>query len=679
MSLIRFLVGRRLANTEAEGKRIGLGPAIPAMGLDALSSAAYGPEATLSVLIAAGAAGVGLTLPISAAIVLLLFILYFSYRQTIAAYPHNGGSYTVASDNLGVYPGLLAATALMIDYTLNVAVGISAGVGALISAIPPLQPYILPLCLAILALITLVNLRGTRESGVAFALPTYLFILTLSAAILLGLHEVVQSGGHPYPVIAPPSIPKATESLSLLLILKAFASGCTAMTGVEAVSNGVSAFREPVVANARRTLATIVFLLALFLLGIAVLVQAYGFVAMDQNAPGYQSVLSQLLMAVSGRGWFYYLSIASILAVLSLSANTSFVDFPRLCRLLTRDGFLPRAFAMPGRRLVYSAGVLFLAGAAGLLLIVFDGITDRLIPLFAIGAFLAFTLSQAGMAVHWWRRRAEEGAMAYLRLLINGGGAVATLVALGVILIAKFLEGAWITVAIIPLTLTLLRAIKRYYARLDAAILGAGDRRLQFRSYAPPVALLPIQRWDRLARKALNFALRVSHDVYALHVVALEGPDALREESREEHIARLRRDWQRFVAEPARRRGLKPPELLIEDSPYRSLIAPLLRTVFDLGKKFHGRPVMVVMPEVVEGRWWEMFLHTRRAQYLRRALLRHGGTNIVVATVPWQTAEPEPEELLAEEEPEPAPPEPATAGVGPETRPAAAPSGAKAK
>jgi|BEDMetMinimDraft_2_1075160.scaffolds.fasta_scaffold01406_2 amino acid transporter len=653
MSLIKFLLGRRLANTEAEAKRMGIGPALPAMGLDGLSSAAYGPEATLSVLIAAGAAGVAYVVPISAAIVLLLFVLYFSYRQTIAAYPQNGGSYTVASDNLGTYPGLLAATALMIDYTLNVAVGISAGVGALISAIPPLQPYILPLCLGILALITVINLRGTRESGVAFALPTYLLIVTLSLVILLGLFEVVKSGGHPHPVIPPPALPKAVSPLSLLLILKAFASGCTAMTGVEAVSNGVSAFREPVVVNARRTLAAIVFLLAFFLLGIAVLARAYGIAAMDQSAPGYQSVLSQMIMAVEGRGWFYYLTIAAILAVLCLSANTSFVDFPRLCRLLARDGFLPRAFAMPGRRLVYSVGVLFLAAAAALLLIVFDGITDRLIPLFAIGAFLAFTLSQAGMAVHWWKRaRQREGGMAYLRLFINGGGAIATLIALGVILIAKFLEGAWITVAVIPLTLTLLRAIKRYYARLDAAILGTRDRRLQFRSYAPPVALLPLQRWDRLARKALNFAMRVSHDVYALHLVALEGPDALREESREAHIARLRRDWARYVAEPARRRGLKPPELVIEDSPYRSLIAPLLRTVFDLGKRFPGRPVMVVMPEVVEGRWWEMFLHTRRAQYLRRALLRHGGTNIVVATVPWQTAEPEPEEILAEEEPE---------------------------
>lgn len=450
MSLIGFLLGRRLANTEAEGKRMGLWPALPAMGLDGLSSAAYGPEATLSVLIAAGLPGIALIVPISTAIVLLLFVLYFSYRQTIAAYPQNGGSYTVASVNLGTYPGLLAAAALMIDYTLNVAVGISAGVGALISAIPPLQPYILPLCLGILALITVINLRGTRESGVAFALPTYLLILTLSVVILLGLFEMARSGGHPHPVIAPPPPPKATSVLSVLLILKAFASGCTAMTGVEAVSNGVSAFREPVVANARRTLAAIVFLLAFFLLGIALLTRAYGIAAMDQSAPGYQSVLSQLIMAVSGRGWFYYLTIAAILAVLCLSANTSFVDFPRLCRLLARDGFLPRAFAMPGRRLVYSAGILFLAGAAALLLIVFDGITDRLIPLFAIGAFLAFTLSQAGMAVHWWRARAKEGIAAYLRLIINGGGAVATLVALGVILIAKFMEGAWITVAVIP-------------------------------------------------------------------------------------------------------------------------------------------------------------------------------------------------------------------------------------
>lgn len=645
-----LLFGRRLANREAEGQKMGLVPALPAMGLDGLSSAAYGPEATLSILAAAGGAGIGFVEPVTVVILALLIILYVSYRQTIAAYPKNGGSYTVASENLGANAGLLAAIALMIDYMLNVAVGISAGVAALISALPALHPFTLWLCLAVLVVITIINLRGTKESGVAFALPTYLFLASLAVIIALGVAKALLAGGHPTPLMRPPAIPKAHEAVGLWLLLRAFASGCTAMTGVEAVSNSTGAFREPVVANARRTLTAIVVLLGFLLLGISYLARVYGIAAMDQTAPGYQSVLSQLITAVYGTGWFYYLTIAGILAVLCLSANTSFVGFPRLCRLVAKDSFLPHAFAMPGRRLVYSVGVLFLAAGAGLLLILFDGVTDRLIPLFAVGAFLAFTLSQAGMAVHWWRARGEHGAGAHVRLAINGFGAIATGAALAIILVAKFVEGAWITVAVIPAMLLLLRAIRRYYATLDAAILGARDRRVQFAHYEPPVVLLPIERWDRLGRKALNFALRVSPDVFALHLRALEGPEESGDGSAE-HDKRLRDNWRRYVERPAKRVGLAPPQLLIETSPFRSMVAPLLRAALDLEKRFPARPVMVIIPEVVEGRWWEMFLHSRNAQRLRLALLKHGGANLVVATVPWQTAEPEPEGVIAEEEP----------------------------
>ena len=645
-----LLFGRRLANREAEGQKMGLVPALPAMGLDGLSSAAYGPEAMLSILAAAGAPALGFVQPLTWINLALLATLYLSYRQTIAAYPQNGGSYTVASRNLGVYPGLLAAIALMIDYMLNVAVGISSGVAALISALPALQPFTIWLCLAILAAITLINLRGTKESGIAFALPTYLFLGSLGFVLVLGIAKAIIAGGHPAPVIRPPPLPKGSEAVGLWLLMRAFASGCTAMTGVEAVSNGTKAFREPVVVNAHRTLTAIVVLLGFLLLGISYLVRVYGITTMDQTAPGYQSVLSQLIAAVYGHGWLYYLTIAGILAVLSLSANTSFVDFPRLCRLVAKDGFLPHAFAMPGRRLVYSVGVLFLAAGAGLLLILFDGVTDRLIPLFAVGAFLAFTLSQAGMAVHWWRARGEHGAGAHVRLAINGFGAIATGAALAIILVAKFVEGAWITVAVIPAMLLLLRAIRRYYATLDAAILGARDRRVQFAHYEPPVVLLPIERWDRLGRKALNFALRVSPDVFALHLRALEGPEESGDGSAE-HDKRLRDNWRRYVERPAKRVGLAPPQLLIETSPFRSMVAPLLRAALDLEKRFPARPVMVIIPEVVEGRWWEMFLHSRNAQRLRLALLKHGGANLVVATVPWQTAEPEPEGVIAEEEP----------------------------
>jgi amino acid transporter len=339
------------------------------MGLDALASASYGPEAALAVLAGTGAAGLGLIGPTMSVVVILLATLWFSYWQTILAYPNDGGSYIVADENLGTYAGLFAAAALMVDYILNVAIGVSAGVGALTSAVPALHRFTLWLCLGILLLITVVNLRGTRESGLAWAVPTYLFVFGLGLIIAFGVVKTAFAG-HPQPVVAPPPAQDGANLVALWLILRAFASGCTAMTGVEAISNGLSAFREPRVRNAHATLSVIVLVLALLLLGIAYLTQVYGIMAMDQTKPGYQSVISQLVGAVYGRGWFYYLTIASVLAALCLSANTSFVDFPRMCRLVARDNFLPRVFALPGRRLVMSAGILFLSICSGSLLAV---------------------------------------------------------------------------------------------------------------------------------------------------------------------------------------------------------------------------------------------------------------------------------------------------------------------
>ena len=364
MSILTLLLGRRLSNAENSGEKITEVEGVPAMGLDALSSAAYGPEAALTILLPLGVAGLTQIVPITVAVLVLLFILFFSYWQTIEAYPSNGGSYTVASDNLGAPAGLLAGTALMVDYTLNVAVGISAGIAALTSAVPSLHPWTLPLCLAVLAVITLLNLRGTQEAGLAFAIPTYLFVVVWIGLLLFGLAKAM--AGHPTPVAKPPPIPAATQAVGLWLILRAFASGCTAMTGVEAVSNAVGAFKAPSVKHAHRTLAGIVILLALLLLAIAMLAQAYAIGAMDQSKPGYQSVLSQLAAALAGRGVVYDVAIGSVLAVLCLSANTSFVGFPRLCRLMARDRVSAAfGFAMPGRRLVYSLGILFLAVAAG--------------------------------------------------------------------------------------------------------------------------------------------------------------------------------------------------------------------------------------------------------------------------------------------------------------------------
>jgi len=643
MSMTSFLIGRPLANKEAEARKIGVFEGLPAMGLDGLGSAAYGPEAALTVLAPLGAAGLASIGPITWVILVLLAVLFFSYWQTISAYPNNGGSYTVARENLGANAGLLAAAALMVDYMLNVAVGISAGIGALTSAVPALHSYTLPLCLAVLAAITLINLRGTRESGLVFAGPTYMFIASLCFILAVGAWAAWTGGGHPHPVVTPPAVPKAAGAVTLWLLLRAFAAGCTAMTGVEAVSNGVSTFKEPRARYAHGTLTAIVVVLGVLLLGIAYLTRTFGIMAMDQTQPGYQSVLSQLVAAVWGRDWVYYVTIASVLAVLCLSANTSFVGFPRLCRQVAHDGFLPTAFALPGRRLVYTAGILFLTAGAGLLLIAFGGITDRLIPLFAVGAFLSFTMSQAGMALHW--RRAGHGGANRARLAINGVGAVATCVALAIILVAKFAEGAWLTLLVIPATLMLLRLVHRYYEGLDRQLLSGGQRRLSLRDHAPALVVIPVGRWDHISRKAVAYAFHLSPDITALHCIDLEGPDA------DEQTARIREDWASFVEQPTREAGLPVPKLLVMPSPYRSVIGPLLRTIADLRGRHPGRAIAVLLPQLVEGRWWETLLHTHRERRLRATLLRNGGADIAVVGVPWQLQPAAPSRVLAEEEP----------------------------
>ena len=389
MKLNDLLFGKPLRSSEEAGEKLGPVGGLSVFGLDALSSAAYGPEAALTLLIPLAAAGIAYMVPITASIIILLAIVYFSYRQTIEAYPTGGGSYTVARQNLGDFSGLLAAAALMIDYVLTAAVGISAGVGALVSAVPSLEPHTLLICLVILLLITIVNLRGVRETGAVFIVPTYLFVGSLLVTLMLGLVKTLAAGGHPLPVVAPPPLPLPTAAVGIWLLLKAFSSGCTAMTGVEAISNGVKAFREPLVKSAQRALTAIIAILIVLLAGIAYLVRAYHIGATDPGKAGYQSVLSQLTAAVAGQGVFYYITMGSILLVLALSANTAFADFPRLCRALAEDGYLPQGFASRGRRLVYSQGIWVLALLCASLLILFGGVTDRLIPLFAVGAFLS--------------------------------------------------------------------------------------------------------------------------------------------------------------------------------------------------------------------------------------------------------------------------------------------------
>src|SRR5260221_2787203 len=459
MALLDYILGRPLASSEDQQERIGSFSGVSVFGLDALSSAAYGPEAVLTFVIPLGVAGAGFGIPITAAVSAILIIVYFSYRQTIAAYPQGAGSYTVAKQNLGKHAALSAAVALMVDYTLNVAVGISAGIGALVSAFPFLQPHTLLLCLIVLALLAFFNLRGLREAGLAFMPPTYLFVGCLILVCLIGIVKTVLSGGHPQPLVELSS-PQPQTTISVWLFLKAFAAGCTAMTGVEAVSNGVPVFKEPVVKSAQLTLTFIVAILIFLLIGIAYLVSAYHITASEPGSPNYQSVLSLVTAAVAGRGAFYYLTMVAVLLVLCLSANTSFADFPRVCRTVSIDGFLPASFGVRGRRLVYTQGIVLLTALAGILLFVFNGVTDRLIPLFAVGAFLAFTLSQAGMVMHWLRSNKPN---AYLSAIVNRIGAFATGLTLIIVIVTKFAEGAWLVLIALPLLFLIMQAIEWHY------------------------------------------------------------------------------------------------------------------------------------------------------------------------------------------------------------------------
>jgi amino acid transporter len=633
MRLMRLLLGRRLANTEETEVKIGPLEGVPEMGLDGLSSSAYGPEAALSVLAPLGLLAPEFAAPILAVILVLLTLLYLSYRQTIKAYPNNGGAYVVAKSNLGVQLSLAAAAALMIDYVLNVAVGISAGVAALVSMAPGLQGRTLELCLGLLAVITLANLRGLRESGRLFAIPTYLFVACFLALLGWGAAKAMAAGGHPAPLWSPPRPQGALKAASWWLLLRAFAAGCTAMTGVEAVSNGVSAFREPTVKNARMTLGLIVLLLGLLLLGVGATSWAYHVGAMDQTRPGYQSVLSQLAGAIVGRGPLYYVAMASVLSVLALSADTSFVGFPLLCRMVAEDGYLPRPFAIAGRRLVFTVGILYLAGAAALLLILFGGVTDRLIPLFAIGAFLTFTLSQAGMVEHWRRLAARGRGWSHrLHLTINLTGAVATGTALVAILVAKFVEGAWITVVALPSVIALLHAVKRYYRRLDAEL----DRpvRAPVRPTPPRLALVPVRGATWPDRRALSMAMSLSCEVIAIHMVGLEGP-----QEREDERA-LRERWRRDIEQPCRAAGVEPPRLIIAEATYRKLENPILEIIREFREREPDAPVAVCIPDLVKTSLWQHMLHAHYGWRLRSALLSRGGSGLFLMTVPSYLREP---------------------------------------
>jgi hypothetical protein len=414
----------------------------------------------------------------------------------------------------------------------------------------------------------------------------------------------------------------ATTAVTTWLLLKAFASGCTALTGVEAVSNGVTAFREPRVKCARSTLTIIIGILVVLLAGIAHLVRAYSIGATPPGQPGYQSVLSQLTAAVAGRGVFYFVTIGAILTVLALSANTSFADFPRLCRAVAENRYLPYPFTFRGRRLVYSYGVYALVFLAGLLLIVFGGITDRLIPLFAVGAFLAFTLSQAGMVMHW---RRKGGAHARTSMLVNGIGAISTGIAVCIILVAKFTEGAWITALLIPSLMLLMYGIRRHY---DSILRETADPKpADLKDIPDPLVVLPMDSWNRVSEKALRFAYILSNEIRVLHIVT--------EENAKAGPSPLQKIWHDYVEKPAKNAGRKPPELVILNSPYRYVVTPIYEYILELERKNPDRYVAVLVPELVERRWLYYLLHSQRATALKVILYRKGDRRIIVINVPW--------------------------------------------
>jgi amino acid transporter len=502
----------------------------------------------------------------------------------------------------------------MIDYLLNVAVGISAGIGALVSAAPSLQPHTLALCLAVLVILTVVNLRGVKEAGTAFVAPTYLFVGTLTVVILIGLYKVIVSGGHPAPVTWLGATDRgqvgSLQIVGVWILLKAFASGCTALTGVEAVSNGVQAFRKPVVPAARATLTAIIAILIVLLGGIAVLLKYYGIEATDPGAPGYQSVLSMLTAAVEGKGIFYDLTMFSVLLVLCLSANTSFADFPRLCRVIARDDYLPHSLITRGRRLVYSQGIWALAIFAALLLILFQGVTDRLIPLFAVGAFLAFTLSQAGMVGHWWKAKTEtaSGTGKWRNIAVNGLGAFATGLTVLVVVVAKFVQGAWVVVLLLPAAVLFMRRVRRHYEEANAELALKNGM----------IAIVPVDRWNAATEKALRFAMTLSPDVEAVHVTCDtdEGQPP----------------WKWSKDPPA---GIRLPKLVTLPSPFRLVVHPIVDYVLKVEKENPERTVAVVIASMVERHWYHYFLHNQRGQMLTALLLLGGDERINIINVPW--------------------------------------------
>lgn len=610
----QILIGSPLPSAGILHERLTKIQALAVFSSDALSSVAYATEEILLVLVVAGTAAMGLSLPIALAIVALLAIVTSSYYQTIHGYPGGGGAYIVAHDNLGVWPGLVAAAALLIDYVLTVAVSTTAGVAAFTSAFPVLIPYRIELCVLAIILIAWANLRGVRESGTLFAIPTYGFIFVFLSLIVAGLVRWM-SGTLSYPSPAELASPaEATSALTLVLVLRAFASGCTALTGVEAISNGIPAFRRPEADNAGKTLVAMAVLLATMFLGITVLARELAVVPVEN-----ETVVSQIGRHVFGDGALYLALQVSTTLILILAANTSFADFPRLSAILARDRYLPRQLTNLGDRLVFANGIVILAILASTLVTLFGGLTHRLIPLYAVGVFLSFTLSQAGMVRHWQRLRGQGWRW---KSAINGIGAAATGLVLVIVVATKFTHGAWIVILLIPLFVRMFSAIRGHYRAVAEQLSLEGlspDPWKGLSSRRRHKVVVPISGMHRGTLKALRFARSLSKDVTA--VVVEVDPQA---------ADRIREKWPTWGHDT---------KLVVLDSPFRSTIGPLTEYLDEVDQCLPERELaVVVLPEFVAARWWHELLHNQTARAIKRALLyRRGktGKDRVVIDVPY--------------------------------------------
>ena len=588
-----LLVGPPLPTKQLGEKKLNKIRALAAFSPDALSSIAYANQEIYLGLLVAGSVGLSMAWPIGLAIVFVLILAAISYYQTIHAYPSGGGSYIVACSNLGTLPGLVAAGALMIDYVLTAAVSLTAGVDAIASAMPFLWPYKVGVALFLLGLITLINLRGLRETGTLMSVPVYLFLFTYLPMLGYGLF-VLWMDGATAPVLAA-STPAMVQPLTLFLLLHAFATGCTALTGIEAISNGIPAFQPPETKNAGRTLIVMAVLMGTLFLGSIALTQFLGVVAGPQ-----ETILSALARRIFGGGPFYFLIQVTTMLVLTVAANTSFADFPRLAAILAKDGFLPRQLTGLGDRLVFANGILLLAGATAILIVGFQGDSHMLVPLFAVGAFLAFTLSQSGMVLHWWR---ERGHYWQFKMTANGIGALATGLTLLVVGVTKFMEGAWITVFLVPLLVVFFLKIRAHYRQVSEQLSLDG-----FPPTLRPISALrvviPISGVHRGIIDAMRYATTISNDVTAVYVELEPG------ESDE-----VRERWTRLWPDIP---------LTVISSPYRSFIQPLLDFLDQTDIEHNdGQQATVVLPEFVPAHWWQSLLHNQTAWLIKAALLYH--------------------------------------------------------